>query len=172
MVTNGIWLPLFQLDSKVGFVIALLDIIVVISSALYMMMKVTRARVNGWEFVSLRLGLSIYSGWLTAATILNVTYMLKCFGVKDPELGSFDEECWTILVLYVALIIYNVASYIEKNPAYGSVFIWVIFAIINNLKELRPELKTLMTNCYIIAGIHVPSMVGLTSYVIYARYKK
>ena len=113
MVTNGIWLPIFQLDSKVGFVIALLVIVVVISSAVYMMRKVTRARVNAWEFVSLRLGLSIYSGWLTAATILNVTYMLKCFGVKDPELGSFDEETWTILILYVAFIIYNVASYME-----------------------------------------------------------
>ena len=142
MVANGIWLPLFQLDTKVGFVVGLIDIIFIISTAVYMMMKTTRAKLNAWEFVSLRLGISIYSGWLTAATILNVTYMLKCFGVKDPELGSFGEEGWTILILYVAFLIYNVVSYVEKNPVYGSVFIWVIFAIINNLKENRPELKS------------------------------
>ena len=91
-------------------------------------MKATRAKVNAVEFISLRLGLSIYSGWVTAATILNATFTLKSFGMKDPELGSFDEEKWSILVLYVALVIYNIASWREKNPVFGCVFIWVLQA--------------------------------------------
>jgi len=140
-----------------------------------MMRKVTRAKLNWCEFVSLRLGLSIYSGWLTTALILNITYTLKCFGFKDPALGSFDEECWTILILWVAFFIYNVVTYVEDNAAYGCVFIWVIFAIMKNLNENRPELEGLLVNVVVIALYYCLSMLWkLTKFlgVIYVRYRK
>lgn len=40
----------------------------------------------------MRGGLSIYSGWVTAATILNASYMFKAYGVADPDIPYFDEE--------------------------------------------------------------------------------
>jgi hypothetical protein len=36
--------------------------------------------LNGWEIALLRCGFSIYVGWVTAATILNVAYFSKANG--------------------------------------------------------------------------------------------
>ena len=101
----------------------------------YMMAASLREKTNYWEWVGLRAGMTIYSGWVTAATILNATFMLKRFGVADPNISFLNEEQWTVIILYIALVIYNLAASIEINPLFGSVFIWVITAIIANIKE-------------------------------------
>ena len=41
--------------------------------------------------LSLRLGFTIYAGWLTAATILNVCIVLIAAGFNDKEM-SIDES--------------------------------------------------------------------------------
>ena len=63
-----------------------------LATAVYMMMVATRAELNGWEWVFMRSQFSIYGGWLTAATILNVVLTLKFFEVEDPNLTWLDEE--------------------------------------------------------------------------------
>merc|ERR1711924_287336 len=87
------------------------------------------------EWISMRAGFSIYNGWVTAATILNVCFVLKSSGMKDPNVlgGKLTEEQISIPILWVACIIYNVYSYREWNPLYGTVFIWMVTAIRNNL---------------------------------------
>ena len=100
-----------------------------LGSSAYMMMKSTRAHVNIWEWVILRGGLSLYSGWLTAATILVVTTILQDLGMVDPNILVGNEQQWTVAVLWIALVIYNVAQYSEKNPIFGAVFVWALLAI-------------------------------------------
>ena len=74
----------------------------------------------------------MYAGWVTVATILNTTLLLKSFGVADPNI-PIDEETSTCIILWVALIIYNVATYLERNPLFGGIYIWAIFAIHHNI---------------------------------------
>lgn len=148
-----------------GFVLSFLDIAVILGTNLYMMMMSTRAEVNVTEWISIRGGFSIYSGWVTAATILNVTYMLKSFGLADPDIPWLDEEQITIGILWVAFAIYNVATYVERNPLYGAVFIWVITAIRNNVMENKSQYTTLETNTTWITVVHLISMTAWTSYL-------
>ena len=112
------------------------------ASAAYMMWQSVRAEINGWEWAFIRAGISIYTGWLTSATILNFTATLKEF-----EFNGFDwysEEDITITVAWVAFAIYTLASYIELNPLYGAVFIWVAVAIRNEILTVIPEYTTLL----------------------------
>ena len=141
MIINGVWLGLFQTFTGWGFVLALIDIFAMLASNLYIIWLSNRTSVNVTEWISLRGGFSIYSGWVTAATILNVAFMLKYFGVADPNIPSFDEEQITIGVLFVALAIYNLASYVELNPLFGSVFIWVLVAIRANVVDKYTTLE-------------------------------
>lgn len=132
MLINGVWLILFQTYTSWGFTFGLIDIAFMLASNLYIMMVSDRTSVNVTEWIALRGGFSIYSGWVTAATILNATFLLKISGISDPDVSTlygFDEEQITVLILTVAFIIYNLASWIELNPLYGSVFIWVVMAI-------------------------------------------
>ena len=45
-------------------------------SALYIAWVANRATVNWIELILIRIGFSLYSGWLTAALLLNFTQLL------------------------------------------------------------------------------------------------
>ena len=100
-------------------------------------MKATRSDVNTTEFISIRIGFSIYAAWVSSATILNASYILASLGMREPR---YDEEKWTVIILWVGFLIYNVASVIERNPLFGAVYIWTILAIRNNVIKTKPEL--------------------------------
>jgi len=73
------------------------------------------------------------------------------------------EEWWAIIVLWVAEFIYEVASWSERNPFYGSVFIWVITAVgVNNYTKDRNAWIQIMS--IIIGVIHTLSMGTLWTY--------
>ena len=166
MIANGVWLFLFQQDTVWGFVISMIDIIAVFATNIIMMMRATSSSVNVVEWIGMRGGFSIYAGWVTAALILNATYMLKSLGVSDPIFGgAVTEEQITIAILWIALLIYNAEAYIDRNPLYGSVFIWVIMAIRNNVVENKPQYSAIADNATAIAIIHDVSMVALWTYL-------
>jgi hypothetical protein len=136
MITQVIWFPTFQSYTGWGYVVSSIDIVFMTASAAYMMFVSVREQVNGWEMAFIRGGLTIYTGWLTSATILNFTAMLKdTFGFSEFE--WYSEENITITILYVAFFIYELASYTELNPLYGAVYIWVAVAVRDNIiKEI------------------------------------
>jgi len=69
---------------------------------------------------------SIYFGWITVATIANVTVFLVSLGW-----GGFglSDQFWTILVLIVGTLIGMARMYKDRNIFYGLVFVWAYFGI-------------------------------------------
>jgi benzodiazapine receptor len=126
------------------------------------MQKTTRAKLNVVEFISLRMGFSIYTGWVTAATILNATFFLKSVGVKGASAG-FSESTWTCIILYVALIVYVLASFMERNPLYGAVYIWVVVAI-RNRQVTFPDIQSNSMIVLILIIVHVVLLNVLSIY--------
>lgn len=166
MLINSIWLVLFQTNTVWGFALGLIDIIAMLATNVYVMWLSTNDSVNVYEWIGIRGGFSIYSGWVTAATILNVAYFLKAAGLADPNiLWGLDEEKITVAVLWVALVIYNLRAYWDRNPLYGSVFIWVILAIRNNIVENKAQYTSISDAATEIAIIHGISMVALWTWV-------
>jgi len=92
MMINSVWLVIFQTNTVWGFTIGLIDIIAMLTSNIFMMVQSINSPVNQTEFIAMRGGFSIYSGWVTAATILNICYMLKSYGMADPDIPYVDEE--------------------------------------------------------------------------------
>ena len=147
MATQVVWAPFFRSETGWGYVISAIAILLMLASSLAMMVISTRMEVNGWEWTFIRGGFSVYSGWLTAATILNITAILSYFGFEG--FNWFSEEAITITILYVAGLIYNLASFIEFNPLYGAVlavFIWVVVAIRYDVITERPQNEDLQVN--------------------------
>ena len=83
MLANGIWMIVFITNSLWGFIISALLIAVILVTNILMMMASFRSQVNWIEMIGIRGGLSIYTGWITAATIVNIAYMLKSLGMKE-----------------------------------------------------------------------------------------
>lgn len=69
---------------------------------------------------------TIYFGWLTVATIANITVLLV--SLKWDGFG-IAPEILTMLILLVGIIIGIVRMYKDKNPLYGLVFVWAYFGI-------------------------------------------
>jgi len=82
----------------------------------------------------MRIGFSIYGGWVNSATIVNVASCLVSWGVKDGSM-AWTEEGFTCLMLCIALLIYVAFMIKNEDPVFGLIFIWVCVAIIN----ARPE---------------------------------
>jgi len=81
MIANALWLILFGTNCSAGFTTSLVDILLMLVTGFMMMKLSVRSKVNAFEFIGMRLGFSMYIGWVTAATFLNVTFMLKSFGI-------------------------------------------------------------------------------------------
>jgi len=120
--------------------------------------------------------LTVYAGWLTSATILNTTTMLKTWGMNDAPNGTgwtfldfmmfIDEETWGILVLWLAFVIYQFVSWEERNPLYGTVFTWALSAILEETLKTRSYNTNLIINASVILGVHVVSLICLTTYLV------
>jgi len=128
------------------------------------MRHATRSKVNVVEFISLRLGFTIYTGWVTAATILNVSFFLKSVGMQEGSAG-FSESAWTCIILWVALVIYWACTFVERNPLFGCVFFWVVSAI----RDKQIEIENIALNTMIILIVHAVYMTLVTGFMIYEK---
>jgi len=67
---------------------------------------------------------SVYTGWVSAATILGTSILLK-----RTQLHTFtdhtSEEVWTVVIAVVAFFIFAFTSVWFCDPIYGLVFCWV-----------------------------------------------
>ena len=71
---------------------------------------------------------SMYSGWVTTATILNVTFCLKGIGLSEKKL-EIDESVYSCVMLWIALVIFVLATLRERNVVFGAVWLWAVYAI-------------------------------------------
>lgn len=89
---------------------------------------VSSSKLTAVNRYSLRLGFSIYAGWLTAATILNTCMVLKAAGFNEAEQG-IDETVHAVAILIVAELIYMAAGFSYRNPVMSGIYIYVLTAI-------------------------------------------
>jgi hypothetical protein len=79
------------------------------------------------ETICLRLPFSIYFGWITVATIANITVLLVSIGWNG---WGISEQIWTIIILLIGATIGIWRGLKDKNIAYLAVFIWAYGGII------------------------------------------
>ena len=77
---------------------------------------------------------SIYFGWITVATIANVTVFLVSVGWNGFGVADY---IWTVIILLVGALIGILRTVKDKNIAYGMVFIWAYLGIL--LKHLSAD---------------------------------
>ena len=74
----------------------------------------------------LKLPFSVYFGWITVATIANVTTWLVALGWQGFGL---PEATWTVIILVVGLLISTATMLSHKDAPYGLVIIWAYAGI-------------------------------------------
>lgn len=82
---------------------------------------VNRQRLSLSDNLLIRLPFSVYFGWITVATIANITIFLVSLGWQGFGL---PESTWTILVLLTGAAIGITRMLYDKNIFYGVVLVW------------------------------------------------
>lgn len=122
-VANALWV--FAWHYKIIWV-SLILIVVMLFSLIRIALLLHEKKLTKYETALIRIPFSVYFGWITVATIANVTILLV--SVNWNGFGLADQV-WMILILLVATIIGLAQILWDKNIAYGLVFLWAYFGI-------------------------------------------
>lgn len=129
---NGLWIVAWHYEQ---LWLALLIIVGLLITLIRINRTTTSGRSGGATTLAIRLPFAVYFGWVTVATVANVSALLVQWGWRGGNLLS--EEGWTIAVLIVAAAIGSTVVWINRSPAYGLVLVWAFFGIYS--RHIAPD---------------------------------
>jgi len=132
-VGNIIWIFLWHYEYVTYSLLAMLLLFVSLLIT-YLKLDIGLSKVPLKEKLAIHATISIYLGWITVATIANVTAVLVKLDVGELVLG---QATWTILVIVVAALITILMLIQRRDIAYSLVIMWALLGII--IKRLNTE---------------------------------
>lgn len=127
-VFNIAWLFLWQ-NNLLSYSIILIVGFLLSLIAIYLRLNIGKSDAPLKEKLAVHLPFSVYLGWLTIATIANITVALTA--AKWDGFG-IAPETWAIVVLAVALLITLLVIATRRDIAYSLVVIWALAGIAVN----------------------------------------
>ena len=103
-----IWLSMLIMFALLFFLIKIADVI-------------NKEKYNALETVLVRLPFGVYFGWITVATIANITVFLVSINWNGFGIA---ESIWIVIVLTVGALIGSIRMLKDKNIYYGLVLVW------------------------------------------------
>ena len=124
-VANILWLFSWHYEQ---FPLTLILMLVLLLSliAIYLRLEIGRVSVSGIEKWMLRIPFSIYLGWITVATIANVTDLLDYLHWTG---WGISAVAWAVIMLLAGVIISALMSFLRGDVAYLLVIIWAYIGI-------------------------------------------
>jgi hypothetical protein len=105
---------------------------------------------------SVRIPFSIYLGWITVATIANITDVLYYLGWNGSPLRP---EIWAVIMLAAATLITGVMVYTRRNAAYAMVIVWATIGIAVEQAEVALVPQAAMIVALIVSAMAAGSIV-------------
>lgn len=135
-VANSAWIFLWHYNIFPATVVAMLALLISLI-AVYLGLGIGRARVSTAERWMTHVPFSIYLGWITVATVANVTAVLylliagapQALAVTDVRLLGIGPEAWTVIMLVVGAALATAMSFTRRDVAYALVIAWAFVGI-------------------------------------------
>jgi hypothetical protein len=145
-IANIIWIFLWHYNIFPATLPAMLTLL---GSLLYIYVQIQRAgKLNSAQKWLVRLPFSIYLGWISVATIANVSQVLyyvdwNGFGISGPA--------WAAILSAVAAVLGLLMTWREYDVAYVLVLVWAFVGIYNQ----HPDTALVATTSLVVAGLLV-----------------
>ncbi|WP_350344011.1 alpha/beta hydrolase [Proteinivorax tanatarense] len=107
--------------------VSLFLMIAILLSLIKIQYILKRFKLYSRDKLFIRAPFSIYFGWITVATIANITTYLV--SINWSGFGLSDVT-WTVIILIVGLMIGSLTIFLNKDLVYGGVIIWAYFGIL------------------------------------------
>ncbi len=129
-VANFFWIFAWHYEA---IWLSLIFMIIILACLILIANRLSTEEFSIKEKIFIRLPFSIYFGWITVATIANVTTFLVSIGWGG--LGRSDQ-IWMVIILLVGAAIGILRMRRDKDLAYGLVILWAYAGILN--KHISP----------------------------------
>ena len=125
-LANMTWLFLWHYEQ---FVATLAAMLVLLASliGIYLRIGTGRTSVPAAETWCVRVPFSIYLGWITVATIANVTEVLDFLNWNRFGLSP---ETWMLIILGAVFVIATLMNLTRRDVAYTLVILWALVGIV------------------------------------------
>ncbi|MGQ9682203.1 MAG: tryptophan-rich sensory protein [Anaerolineae bacterium] len=154
-LANSIWIVFWHYDL---LLLSLLAMLVLLGAliAIYLRLEIGRRTVSRVDRWLIHVPFSIYLGWITVATIANVSVLLFAAGWDG---FGIDADTWTILVLIVGVAITLAVLATRLDVAYGLVIVWAYAGIVVR-QQANPAIALTAAGAALIVLLAV-AVVGL-----------
>jgi hypothetical protein len=133
-LANIIWIFLWHYELILLSLLAMLFLFISLL-LIYLRLNIDLEEVSIKEKLFIHVPISVYLGWITVATIANVTAVLVTVGWDG---FGISESIWTILVLIIVTIITVLMLLKRKDIVYSFVIIWALIGIAIKRFETDP----------------------------------
>ncbi len=99
----------------------------------YHALEIGQRRLAGWGRWLLHYPFSIYLGWISVATIVNVAITLKHQGWNA---AGIPEPIWTVAMMGIATLLAVVVLQQQRDRLFVAVVIWALIALIVRYQTL------------------------------------
>jgi hypothetical protein len=124
-LANSMWIFLWHYEQFVGTLGAMLILLATLI-AVYLRLGFGQTKVSIGETWAVRVPFSIYLGWITVATVANVTDVLDF--LKWNQFGISDAV-WMVVILGAVLVIAGLMNFLRRDVAYALVLLWALSGI-------------------------------------------
>jgi hypothetical protein len=149
-LANASWIIAWHYQQ---FALSLVIMLVLLITLILIVLRIKKESITGREILFVKIPFSIYFGWITVATIANVTVFLVSLGFTG--LG-IPEEIWAVVIISLGCIIALATMFFNKDIYYGLVIIWAYAGILikhtseSGFDSLYPSVTTTIIICILL----------------------
>ncbi len=147
-VANALWLVFWHYYMVEVTIVMMLTLL---ATLIYTVVVLNKQKASTLaESICVDLPFHIYIGWISVATVVNVTVLLNKLGFTDDALGLL----WAPILTFVAAALAVSQRWLRRDTAYGMVIAWALYGV--GVKQTQygtsgmlpdaPALTTLTTN--------------------------
>lgn len=156
-VFNAAWLFCWHYNAFGWSVIVMLALLAALIVS-YLRLNVGLMPVSNAEKWSMDIPFSVYLGWVSVATIANITSYL--YSINWDGFG-IAPQVWAVIMLAVASVVALLMTLTRRDSAYAFVFVWSFIGI-----ALKQAAEPLVANSAWVAAVVA---LGLAVYSIIQR---
>lgn len=124
-LANSAWIFLWHYEQ---FPLTVIVMLVLLGSLIYIYLKLNTVQdsPSTVQFWALRLPFSIYLGWITVATVANITALLDFWQWSGFGIAP---EVWMVIILIAVLVIAVLMNFTRRDVGYALVILWALAGI-------------------------------------------
>jgi translocator protein len=125
-IANTAWIFLWHYQQFPLTLVAMITLLLSLI-AIYLRLDVGRLEVSGGQKWLVNVPFSIYLGWITVATIANVTMVL--YNAQWNGFGIAPES-WAVIMLIIGTVVASLVIITRCDVAYTAVIVWAFIGIV------------------------------------------